>query len=204
MKYLMSMALLTTLISCGKEMKEKPSFSSSSNDLRDKTEDEIISLKYDNDIDLHCELRVQDGIALNLNAPPQASFIWRLRRELASAKYLHYRVHDRQYVAVVRLDSPLRILDSLTFTDVEGREYHMEKTPFASVHYEVLSKDDFEKGVWSDRKNMNVVSLAENVEVPLFTLTSEDVNRDLVTEDLRCTLKTRLGSHFSQQWKILQ
>src|SRR5690606_35101549 len=113
-------------------------------------------------------------------------------------------IGDRQYVIVVRLDSPLEIKDRFYFVAPDGREYAMEKTPYISIRYEILDGDDFDYGIRSDREAMEVVALPENVEVPLYTITSEVIGSSPIIEDLRCTLKTRPKPKYEKQWQIIK
>lgn len=204
MKTILSIALLTNLISCGKEMsQQKPtSFSSSHALLMGKSDEEIILLKYNNEIQLKCDLRVQPGKDVDLNFRPDSSFTWKLNRELISSKTLNFSLHGKEYRVLVRLDSPVKILPELTYPAVDGREYRMEFTPSLDIRYEVLTKEDFENGVRSDRESMAAISLPENIEVPLYTLTSELVSSPGAwTEDFRCTLEAQALPKYKNQWQ---
>lgn len=201
MKTILSIALLASLISCGKKIATKKASSSESENLTTKTDDEILLLKYNNEVDLKCDLRLFAGRYVDLSTDPDMSFTWQLKKELINSKLLRYTIHNLPLVLIVRLDSPLQVLEEKEFVGVDGQKYYMENTPMLSIRYEVLTQKEYEDGVRSDFSSLPVVTLAENVTEPVFSMVTEPVGGSAMGEDFRCTLRTNPKPEYKSQWK---
>lgn len=206
MKFL-SILMLLVLMSCGKapEMKTpEPRTRKNFETLSGKEQKEILSLKYNNNIQLQCTLRVSDGTKINFSEDPVDTLAWDMPGESSLLKIMHFQLGPDPYVIVVKITEPLKILDHLTYSSPDGREYFMEHTPMLKIQYRRGPKSILTNGSVHEREAFTPVSLFENVEARLEHRSTEADDEKLVTEDFRCTLATTISSPYLSQWKIIK
>lgn len=199
----LSLALIFILISaCGKapEMKT-PVQGKQAESLTGKSNSEIISLKYNNKINLDCEVRVNKGSSIDLSRPATDSFSWDIPGELSLMRMLNFRLGNTDTVVVVRIAEGLKFLDFNSHTDEKQNEYYMEHTPVLTISFRHDSKSILLNGEVHDLSSYKSVKLVENVESRIFTTRSEDNDGNRITEDFRCTLKTKINPAYKDQWK---
>ena len=199
----LSLALLLILISaCGKapEMKT-PSEGKSSESLSGKSKEEILKIKYNNQVNLECSVRVKKGSVIDLSAPATDSFSWDILHELSMMRVLNFRLGNTDTVVVVKLAEALKIVDYQTVIDERQNEYFMEHSPELTISYRHDSKSILTNGSIHETFKFRNVKLSENVETRIFTMTSEDNDENEITEDFRCTLRTRIQKPYQFQWK---
>ena len=199
------MALLFSLIaSCGKApTMSGPNEGKSSNPLNGKTNSEILTLKYNNQVDLNCVVRVQKGRTVDLNTKPVDEFTWQLTSELSMMRVLNYKIADRETILVMRLAAGIQFQDILTHVAENRVEYFMEFTPVQKVLFRRAPKSILSNGSVHDRSTFTGTSLFENVETRLYTMTTER-DDEVVTEDVRCKLVTRPNRAYRDQWRIVK
>lgn len=169
--------------------------------LTGKTNAEIMSLKYDNEIYLDCEVRVKKGMTIDLNEKPVDSFSWYISGELSMMRVLNYKVDNTDTVVVVRLASDLKFIDTQIVLTEDKQEYYLEHTPAITISYRRDSRSILSDGSVHERMRFTDERLFENIKTRIFTLTNEDDEGKMVTEDLRCTLRTKIKPAYLNQWK---
>lgn len=199
----LSLALLFVLAAaCGKapEMKT-PNEGRFADSLVGKTNSEIMSLKYNNNINLDCVIRVKNGYTVDLNEKPVDSFTWYIPGELSMMRVLNYRIGKSDTVIVVRLAEGLNFVDNHTVITENRKEYYLEHSPVLTISYRRDARTILTDGTVHERMRFTNKKLFENIESRIFTLTNEDNDGKMVTEDLRCTLRTKINPVYNYQWK---
>jgi hypothetical protein len=193
--------LFVLLVGCGKapEMKT-PNQGKSADSLIGKTNSEIISLKYNNNINLDCAIRVKKGFSVDLNEKPVDSFTWNISGELSMMRVLNYKIAKSDTVVVVRVADKLQFVDNQTVLTEDRKEYFLEHTPILTISYRRDSRTILTDGTVHERMRFTNVKLFENIESRVFTLTNEDNDGKMVTEDLRCMLRTNINPAYKDQW----
>lgn len=202
----LSLALLFILVSaCGKAPEMKiPAQGKTSESLVGKSKAEILTLKYDNHINLDCAVRVKKGPTIDLSLPPTDSFSWDITHELSVMRMLSFRLGNMDTVVVVKLASPIELLEYNTHIDEKRNEYVMEHSPSLSIAFRHDSKTILSNGSVHDQLKFTAVKLFENVETRIFTVTTEDKDENEITEDFRCTLRTKINPAYKDQWKKIR
>lgn len=200
---MLKLTLVTLLIlvtACGKA----PSMPKSKNEksvspLTGKTTAEILDLKYNNQIDLKCELRVQKGDKVNLSKVPTDEFIWRIPGDVSVMRFLNYKIGKKELIVAFKVTSTIRIVDSLTHTNEKKQEFYLQYTPVLNVDFRRASKTTLTDGSIHNRDSFEDLDLFENIPSRLYTMTTEE-NDEVVTEDVRCTLLTEINPAYADQW----
>lgn len=202
----LSLALLFILISaCGKAPEMKiPTEGKTSESLVGKSKSEILTLKYDNKITLDCAVRVKKGPSIDLSLPPTDSFTWDITNELSVMRMLNFRIGNMDTVVVVKLVSPIELVEYNTHIDEKQNEYVMEHSPVLTIAFRNDSKTILSNGSVHDTFKYKTIKLFENVESRIFTLTTEDNDENQITEDFRCTLRTKINPAYKDQWKKIR
>jgi len=199
----LSLALLFVITAaCGKapEMKT-PNEGRFADSLVGKTNSEIMSLKYNNNINLDCVIRVKKGFTVDLSEKPVDTFTWFIPGELSMMRVLNYKIGNSDTVVVVRLADNLKFVDNQIVMTEDRKEYYLEHTPVLTISYRRDSRSILTNGTVHERMRFTNTKLFENIESRIFTLTNEDNDGKMVTEDLRCTLRTKINPAYSYQWK---
>lgn len=199
----LSLALLFVITAaCGKapEMKT-PTEGRFADSLVGKTKSEIMSLKYNNNINLDCEIRVKKGFSVDLSEKPVDTFTWYIPGELSMMRVLNYKFGNSDNVVVIRLAEGLQFVDNQTLITEDKKEYYFEHTPILTISFRRDSRSILTNGSVHERLRYSNTKLYENVTSRVFTLTNEDNDGNMVTEDLRCTLRTKINSAYKDQWK---
>lgn len=190
---------LGLMFGCGKapEMQDyqQPKSSKSAGSLLNKTPSEITTLKYNHQIFLNCVLRVSDDEEIHLMADPADTSMLRI---------MNYQLGKEPYVVVVKIAEPMEIMDRISFTTLDKREYFMEHSPVLKILYRRAPKSILTNGSVHDEDTFFPVTLFENVEVLLENRTTEVDDGKLVSEELRCTLKTTILPAYKDQWQIVK
>lgn len=204
---LLGILMLMILMSCGKapemkmpEAREKKVFET----LTNKNPDEVLSLKYNNKIQLNCTLRVSEGNKINFNADPADTLSWDMPGNTSVLKILRFHLGTDPYVIVLRIAEPLKIVDQLSYTSPDLREYYMEHTPTLKIQYRRGPTSILTSGSVHQKEAFKEVSLYENIEERLEQRLSKTDDEILMAEDFRCTLATRINSPYLHQWKIVK
>lgn len=197
----LSLMLVLALVSCGKA----PSLPESTRQrvavpLTGKSTSEVLNLKYSNQVALNCEVRVQQGEKINLNAAPVDRFSWDIPSELSVLRMLSYKIGNKETIVVVRLSKPIEIIEDLTHVSERKQEFYLQYSPALTISYRRAAKTILTNGSVHDRQYFSDTKLYENIEGRLFTMTSEDSNDELVTEDVRCMLTTKFNPGYTDQW----
>ena len=194
-------SLFILITACGKapEMKT-PNEGKSAQPLEGKTNSEIIAEKYSK-ISLDCSVRVKKGPAIDLNADPTDSFSWELPGVQSGMKVLNFRQGNIDTIVVVKITEALKFVDTNSVVDEKQNEYFMEHSPVVTVSFRHDSKKILVNGQVHDSFRFKNAKLSENVETRFFTITSEDNDRNQITEDFRCTLNTKMNPAYAHQWK---
>ncbi len=209
MKLISVFLFIVLLAGCGKAPKMKdysglqPKSSKSAESLMNKSQEEILRLKYNNKIQLNCVLRVSDGGKINFSDDPTDTLIWDIPDELTKLRIMNFHLGKDPFVIVVRMAAPMKIMDQLSFTALDQREYFMEHSPVLKINYRRAPKSILTNGSVHDKETFSVVNLYENVETRLENRITETDDK-LVSEDLRCTLKTRINLAYKDQWKLVK
>lgn len=199
----LSLALLFVLAAaCGKapEMKT-PNQGKSAEPLIGKTNSEIMSLKYNNDINLDCEIRVKKGFTVDLSEKPADTFTWYIPGELSMMRVLNYKFGKSENVVVIRLADNLKFVDNQTVIAEDRKEYYLEHSPILTISFRRDSRTILSDGSVHERLRYKSTKLFENIQSRVFTVTNEDNEGNMVTEDLRCMLRTKIKSPYKYQWK---
>lgn len=201
MKLSLCFLILTLLAACGKAPKTKPNQVVTQENFMSMSHEEIMRVKYDNEIDLVCELRVQDGPYLDLNYKPSKKLIWKLNQELSKSKEIEFEFKGRHYsVEVSRLSSQIK-LQHLDYRDSEGNRFIMDYSPTLEIRYRSRMSFTESPDFYQAKDFIGQASVYENVPTVIYTITSENMEtRETVSEDLRCTLSTKINKGYEDQW----
>lgn len=202
----LSLALIFILISaCGKAPEMKiPTEGKSADSLVGKSKSEILNIKYNNNIFLDCAVRVKQGPTIDLSSAPTDSFTWDITHELSILRMLSFRLGNIDTVVVVRLASAVEIKDYITYVDEKQNEYVMEHSPVMTIAFRRDSKSILTNGGVHELSKFKTVKLHENVETRIFTMSTEDNDENELTEDFRCTLRTKINPAYKDQWKRIR
>jgi hypothetical protein len=202
----LSLALLFILTAaCGKAPSMKvPAEGKHGEPLVGKSNAEILNLKYNNKISLDCVIRVKKGPSIDLNASPTDSFSWDIPGELSIMRVLNFKLGNTDTVVVVKLADNIKFIDNQTVIDEKQHEYFMEHSPVLTIAFRRDSKTILSNGSVHEQFKFKNVKLSENVETRIFTMTSEDNDGNELTEDFRCTLKTKINPAYQYQWKLIR
>ena len=206
---LISVVFMAILLSgCGKapEMKDysKPKFSKSGESLLNKSDDEILRLKYKNQVQLNCVLRVSEGEKIIFSDDPADTLSWDLPDQLSKMRIMHFLLGKDPYIVVVKIAEPMKIIEQLSFTTLDKREYFMEHSPVLKIHYRRAPKSILTNGSVHEDETFKEETLFENIETRLENRVTEADDEKLISEDLRCTLKTKVNPAYKDQWQIVK
>lgn len=200
MQKLILVMLLILTASCGKAPSlPNPNQGKTVSPLVGKSNEEILALKYNNQLDLKCEVRVQKGGKVDLNKEPTDQFVWNVPGELSLLRVLNYKIGKKETILVVRLSKLLEFHDSLTHVNERKQEFYLQHTPVLTIAYRRAAKSILSNGSVHELDTFSNKPIFENVESRLFTMTSE-VNNEFVTEDVRCSLVTKINPDYQDQW----
>lgn len=200
MKRSLCCLLLTLIAACGKEPKTRPNQEIAQENFTLMSSEEILRVKYDNDINLVCELRIHEGPYIDLNYRPSRSFSWGLTRELAQGRSLEYEFKGRKYQVEINLASTLKI-QNLDYVDAQGERYSMTYSPTIDVRYRSSMGLTQPRGIYDEKDFIGEARLFENVSTVIYSITSENLETgDTISEDLRCELRTKPKPQYQDQW----
>lgn len=165
--------------------------------------DEIIKKKYDGPPTLICDVRVQEGDVMNLMIAPVETMTWTIDELTTLKKFLNYSLGSKSYLVAFRMEDPIEFVDEVSIMR-NGHEFQMQNSPVLKLYYRRGLRSMLSNGSVHDLRTYTKITLNENVTTPLFTLTTETLKRELITEDVRCTLKTKLRAQYRDQWKIIR
>lgn len=168
--------------------------------LNGKTNEEILTLKYNNQLDLLCEIRVQKGSQVDLTKDPTDKFIWNIPGELSLLRVLNYKIDNKETIVVVRMGGPFEFKESLTHINERKQEFYMQHTPVMGIRFRRASKTILTNGSVHQRDSYEEHELYENIPSRLYTMTTIDRDDEPVTEDVRCTLMTKINPAYTDQW----
>jgi hypothetical protein len=200
---MLKMTLVTLLIlaaACGKA----PSMPKSKNEksvspLNGKTTGEILDLKYNNQINLNCELRVQKGVKVDLSKAPTDEFSWRILGDVSVLRFLNYKIGNKELIVAFKVVSTVQILDQLTHVNEKKQEFFLQYSPVLRVEFRRAAKSTLSNGSIHNRDSFEDVKLYENIQSRFYTMTSQEKD-EVVTEDVRCTLQTKINPAYTDQW----
>lgn len=196
--------LLGMLVSCGKAPTEKvPTQGRFAENLTGKSNEEILSLKYNNQVSLRCQVRVNNGDFIDLRARANDEMVWAIPGELSSLRVMNYMAGDKSMVIVIKMNGGLSFLPQKNYVAENRREYYMENTPKLDILYRRAPKSILNSGEVHERMAYIRRTLYENVEERLFTMRTGRGEEE-VTEDLRCTLLTNIDPLYRMQWQIIR
>lgn len=196
----LSILLVLAFISCGKAPSlPEPTKGRSFSPLTGKSKAEILDLKYNNDIDLKCELRLQEGKKVDLTKAPTDEFVWKITSELSALRILNYKIGNKELIIVVKVTSDLKISENLTHVNERKQEFHLQYSPVLTVNFRRALKTILTNGSVHHRDSFESVDLYENIPSRLLTMTTEEYD-EVVTEDVRCTLVTKINPAYADQW----
>jgi hypothetical protein len=198
--------LMILSFGCGKapEMKDYSRSGKSFEALSGKSKEEIFLLKYNNQVNLNCEIRVNRGQKIQVNIDPADTLSWNLPSELSVMRIMNYRVGDKYFVVVVKLDGPIKIVDRVNYTADDLTEYYMEHTPVVKILYKRAERKALSDGSIHQPGAFSEALLYENVQFHLFTKTSKSDEDKFVTEELHCKLAAKAHPHYVHQWKLIK
>ena len=200
MKRSLCCLLLTFIAACGKAPKTKPNQVINQENFTAMSSDEILQLKYDNEIDLICDLRVQEGPYVDLNYKPSKSFVWKLHQELSRGRTLEFEMRDRTYSVEVNLGSRLKVHD-MEYRDLEGYRYSMVYSPTIDIRYRSTMSLKGARSLYEATDFSGESRIFENVPTVIYSLTSENMETgETISEDLRCQLRTKVRDAYRDQW----
>lgn len=201
MKRSLCCLLLTFIAACGKAPKMRPNQVATKENFSSMSSEEIVRVKYDNEIDLICDLRVHEGPYIDLNYKPSKSFTWRLYRELSLSRSLEFDFKGRTFTVEIRLSSKIQI-HNLEYTDSQGDRYSMEHSPTLDIRYRsLMTMGEAARDIYQEKDFIGEAKLFENIPTVIYSLTSENMETgEIVSEDLRCHLKTQILPAYSEQW----
>lgn len=191
---------LALITSCGKA----PSMPKGTNEksglpLNGRTNSEILDLKYNNKINLKCELRVQEGEKVDLSLSPTDEFTWSILGDVSSMRFLNYKIDKKELIIVVKVISNLKFLSSMTHINEKKQEFYLQYSPILTIDYRRASKKILTNGTIHNRDSFDSIDLFENIPTRIFTMTTEEYD-EVVTEDVRCTLMTNINPDYADQW----
>lgn len=197
--FLLLMAVF--VLGCGKAP-DMPEYYYSGN-LSAKSMDEVVAIKYTGPFILNCAIRTfNDNVIKTMNDPID-SFDWELTGDFSLKRVLHYRVGDQKMVVVVKIAEVPKIVPFVNVTTETKKEYYMENSPVLKIKYRRAPGRILLDGTIHDENAYKEVTLYENVDERIFSIASE-VDEDIVTDDLRCTLKTGIKPVYSKEWQQLK
>lgn len=200
MKQSLCFLILTFIAACGKEPKTLPNQGVTQENFSAMSSEEIMRVKYDNEIDLICDLRVHDGPYVDLNYKPSKTLVWKLTQELAKYKKISFEFRARTYTVEIQLASKLRI-HNLNYVDSQGDSYSMTYSPTIDISYRSLMTTGEVRDFYEEKDFTGETKLFENVPTVVYSLTSENMETgETVSEDLRCQLKTKTNPAYADQW----
>jgi len=192
--------LLTFIAACGKAPKTKPNQVITQENFSSMSHEEIMLVKYDNEIDLICDLRVHEGPYIDLNYKPSKSLTWQLGRELSQSRSLEFTFDQRIYSVEIKLGSRVE-LQNLEYTDSQGDRYSMMYSPTVSIRYRSRMEAETARDFYEAQEFNGEAKIYENLPTVIYSLTSENMETgETISEDLRCKLKTRIKEAYSNQW----
>lgn len=199
--------LLLMLMSCGKapemkmpEPREKKLFET----LSQKEPEDVLSLKYNNKVQLNCSVRVSEGNKINFSDDPADTLSWDMPGDKSVMKILRFYLGTEPFVIVLKIAEPLKILEHLSYTSPDLREYFMEHTPTVKIQYRRGPTSILTSGSVHQREAFKEVSLYENIETRLEQRQSKTDDDILMAEDFRCMLTTEINKPYQHQWKIVK
>lgn len=194
-----SFVLLFILIGCGKapEITNTPS---SKEALEGKTDEEVFVIKYQGPFILDCALRTVEGNIIKSGSTPVDQFMWSLNDDLSMMRVLHYKVGEQKMIVLVKIVEAPEIQPYVNHISENRKEYFMENSPVLKIKYRRAPGRILYDGSVHDPIAYKEVTLYENVENRIFSIASE-VKNGLLTDDFRCTLKTKIHPYFKDQWK---
>lgn len=196
----LSLLLVFAFISCGKAPSlPEPTKQRTVSPLTGKTKNEILNLKYNNDIDLKCELRVQEGEKVDHSKAPTDEFVWKISSELSALRLLNYKIGNQELIIVVKLATDLKITENLIHVNDRKQEFHLQYSPVLTINFRRAAKTVLTNGTVHHRDSFESVDLYENIPSRLLTMTTEQ-DDEVVTEDVRCTLVTKIHPDYADQW----
>lgn len=192
--------LLLVFIGCGKAPSlPEPTQGKTFSPLTGKTTAEILDLKYNNQIDLQCELRVQAGDKVDLSKAPTDQFVWSIPGDVSGFRFLNYKIGNKELIVAFKVESTLKIMNSLTHVNERKQEFYLQYSPVLTVDFRRAARTTLSNGTIHNRDSFEYINLYENIQTRLFTMTSEE-NDEVVTEDVRCTLMTKINLAYADQW----
>ncbi len=192
--------LLLVFIGCGKAPSlPEPTQGKTFSPLNGKTTAEILDLKYNNQIDLQCELRVQEGHKVDLSKAPTDQFVWSIPGDVSGFRFLNYKIGNKELIVAFKVESTLKFMNSLTHVNERKQEFYLQYSPVLTVDFRRAARTTLSNGTIHNRDSFEYVDLYENIQTRLFTMTSEG-NDEVVTEDVRCTLMTKINPAYADQW----
>jgi hypothetical protein len=200
MKRSLCCLILAFIAACGKEPKTLPNQVVGQENFTSMSSEEILRVKYDNEIDLKCDLRVHEGPYVDLNYKPSKSFTWKLNRELSQGRKLEVEFKGRRYTVDIRLSSKMKV-QNLEYTDSQGNHFTMLYSPTVNIRYRSLMSMIESMRLYEEEEFIGEARLFENIPVVIYSLTSENLaTGETVSEDLRCQLKTQINPAYKDQW----
>lgn len=192
--------LLLVFIGCGKAPSlPEPTQGKTFSPLNGKSTAEILDLKYNNQIDLKCELRVQEGERVDLSIKPTDEFIWSIPGDKTVLRLLNYKIGKRELIVAFKLASTIKFMNNLTHVNENKQEFFLQYSPVVTVDFRRAAKSILSNGAIHNRDSFEDLDLYENIPSRLFTMTTEE-NDEVVTEDVRCTLMTKINPAYADQW----
>lgn len=176
------MTLLLLITACGKAPEMKYASGQPEKNalvLYDRSASEILKIKYNNQVTLHCSLVSSDL--------PTVEIFWDLPLDSGVYKILN----GSKNLYAIKLVSPLRIEEEVYYTDENQQAYHMQFSPALSIAYFKGDKNILRSGEIHKEKDYIEVKLHENVQTTL------DKNQQ---EQLTCKLQTVIAPAYSDQW----
>lgn len=192
--------LLLVFIGCGKAPSlPEPTQGKTFSPLTGKTTAEILDLKYNNQIDLQCELRVQEGDKVDLSKAPTDQFVWRISGDVSGFRLLNYKIGNKELIVAFKIESTVKIRGNHTHVNERKQEFYLQYSPVLTVDFRRAARTTLSNGTIHNRDSFEYLDLYENIQTRLFTMTSEG-NDEVVTEDVRCTLMTKMNPAYADQW----
>jgi hypothetical protein len=187
-------------LSCGKAPSMPEYTSKTFEPLAGKSNSEILNLKYDNSINLKCVIYLQDK--------PVDHFQWRIPGELSLMRLLHYKIDNKEMIAVVKLSEGLKFFESYTHKDEYKNEYYMEQSPYLKINFRRGPKTILSDGSVHNVESFAQKTIFENIDSRLFAYSTIERNEDdrdapprIVKDELRCMLATQINPPYRHQWR---
>jgi hypothetical protein len=172
--------------------------------LNDKSNSDILTLKYNNRIDFKCEVRVQKGEVIDLGEKPIDQIIWQSSDDLSLFRLLSYKVGSKETKIIIKTEKPLEIIYLDPYVDENQHEFFLEYSPAAKISFTRASTTILRDGSVHEKQSFSERTLYENIESRLITETSSFKNEEPVTEDIRCMLMTKINPGYEYQWKRIK